>query len=123
VIELLLERRRFFTQLLEAVRLKPHTASHKIACLDPPLKGWDSRQAVRSKNQWPDYNGQVANDQRPLELPPARDAEVLVAEADAEAAVDDQARRGEAPNNQVGARNGFFTTRESPGMVIETSIS
>jgi len=37
--ELLLERRRFFTQLLEAVRLKPHTASHKNSLPRPTPKG------------------------------------------------------------------------------------
>jgi len=49
VEELLLKRRRFFTPLKDAVRLKPHTAFHKIACLDPPLKGRDcGKQCVQS---------------------------------------------------------------------------
>jgi|GEM_PF-1102793 len=50
--ELLLERRSLFAPLKEAVRLKPHTASHKIACLDPPLKGRDcGKQCVQRQLQ------------------------------------------------------------------------
>ncbi|MBF8263511.1 MAG: hypothetical protein HW387_1176 [Parachlamydiales bacterium] len=55
--ELLLERRSLFAPLKEAVRLKPHTASHKIACLDPPLKGRDcGKQCVHHRFErilWP----------------------------------------------------------------------
>lgn len=72
-----------------------------------------------TRGQCPDYKCQVFNVLWP-ELPPARDTDVLAA---ALGAVDDQAGRGEAPNNQGIALNDFFAARISPGIVIETPFS